>query len=229
MRQFWSDASNLVIGPAPDSPAIRLAQAVATSHPSGVTSPIPVITTRRMCFSQKCDGPSPASEDEPDQYRPTRAAPAARWSSCKSRLALVFVDVLDRIRDGADLFGGIVRDFDPELFLEGHHQLDDVEAVRAQIVDEAGILGHLFGFDSQMLHDDLLHAIRSIAHQTALLEWSMNFDRRPNAPDTQWQVGCHGAGHRALCREPAHFHRPGARFMPSQRTPHGSIATSTPD
>ena len=43
-------------------------------------------------------------------------------------------------------------------------ELDGVEAVGAQIVDEAGILGHLFGFDAQMLDDDFLHAIFDVAH-----------------------------------------------------------------
>ncbi len=36
-----------------------------------------------------------------------------------------------------DLLGGVIGDLDFELFLEGHHQLNDIEAVRAQIVDEA--------------------------------------------------------------------------------------------
>src|SRR5436190_10134298 len=40
--------SNLVIGPAPDFPATRAAQVLATSFPTGVTSPIPVTATRRV-------------------------------------------------------------------------------------------------------------------------------------------------------------------------------------
>src|SRR5216117_2528732 len=40
--------SNLVIGPAPDCPATRAAQVLATSFPTGVTSPIPVTATRRV-------------------------------------------------------------------------------------------------------------------------------------------------------------------------------------
>jgi hypothetical protein len=36
-----------------------------------------------------------------------------------------------------DLLGRVVGDLDAEFFLEGHHQLDGVEAVGAQIVDEA--------------------------------------------------------------------------------------------
>src|SRR5262249_7295348 len=44
--------------------------------------------------------------------------------------------------------------------LERHHQLDVVEGVRAQIVDEARLVGDLFRLDVQMLDDDLLHAFQ---------------------------------------------------------------------
>src|SRR5207253_5796222 len=42
--------SNRVIGPAPDCPATRAAQVLATSFPTGVTSPIPVTATRRVTY-----------------------------------------------------------------------------------------------------------------------------------------------------------------------------------
>jgi hypothetical protein len=53
------------------------------------------------------------------------------------------VDEAHRVLHGDDLLRGIVRDLAPELFLERHDQLDSVEAVRAQIVYEAGIVGDL--------------------------------------------------------------------------------------
>jgi hypothetical protein len=40
------DASNLVIGPPPDTPAVIARQVAATSLPTGVIEPIPVTTTR---------------------------------------------------------------------------------------------------------------------------------------------------------------------------------------
>src|SRR6267378_6618330 len=43
----WAE-SKRVIGPAPDCPATRAAQVLATSFPTGVTSPIPVTATRRV-------------------------------------------------------------------------------------------------------------------------------------------------------------------------------------
>ncbi|PAV74279.1 hypothetical protein WR25_27087 [Diploscapter pachys] len=74
----------------------------------------------------------------------------------------------DRVLDGRDLLGGIVGDLDPELFLERHDELDDVEAVGTQVVDEARVLGHLVGFDAEMLDDDLLHAVGGLAHVYSL-------------------------------------------------------------
>ena len=80
------------------------------------------------------------------------------------RSALVRLDILDRVAHGGDLLGGVVRNFDSELFLERHDQLDEVEAVGAQVVDEAGLLGDLLLLDAEMLDDNLLHAIRGLAH-----------------------------------------------------------------
>src|SRR5690348_17973104 len=48
-----------------------------------------------------------------------------------------------------DLLRRVVRDFDRELFLEGHHQLDRVERVGAEVVDELGIFLDLRRFDAE--------------------------------------------------------------------------------
>src|SRR5438128_2683680 len=134
-----------------------LAQLVSTSAPNGVTKPIPVTTTRRMPNSLMRNGP-----------------PARRWAGepffqhggarPPTGSALVAVDIADRVLDGRDLFGGVVRDLDPEFFLESHHELNDVEAVGAQIVDEAGVLGDLVRFDAEVFDDDLFHPVGSLAH-----------------------------------------------------------------
>ena len=54
------------------------------------------------------------------------------------RQAAFFVEERDGVADGLDRLGGVVRDLDAEFFLERHDELDRVEAVGAQIVDEAG-------------------------------------------------------------------------------------------
>src|SRR5689334_13840219 len=139
---------------------MRFLQVVSTSPPSGVTSPRPVTTTRRM-FS------TPSALPKQTASRSVREAVRSRLRKAagqRNRSALVLVDIVDRVADRRNFLGGIVRDFDPELLLEGHDQLDDVEAVRAEIVDEAGVLGHLVRLDAEMFDDDLLHPIGCLAH-----------------------------------------------------------------
>src|SRR6185312_1223778 len=77
---------------------------------------------------------------------------------------LRLVDELHSIADRDDGFGSVVRGFDTELFFERHHEFDGVETVRAKVFDERSGLGDLVGIDVQMLDDDLLNALGSIAH-----------------------------------------------------------------
>src|SRR5437016_13036953 len=94
--------SNRVIGPAPERPAMRPSQVLETLVPSGVTTPRPVIATRR-------------------------------------RIALfphLLVQVLHRLPHGAELLGLLVGDVDVEFLLEGHDQLNGVEAVGAEVLHE---------------------------------------------------------------------------------------------
>src|SRR5690606_5704233 len=210
---FWSEASKRVICPAPDFPASRLAQLVSTSPPSGVTKPSPVTTTRRIVFPFV--GPCPRKG--PHQIRrrvsikkasqPRRASAWDReagnaWAASPPRpaapdwtaLALVRLDIVDRVLDGGDLLGGIVGNLDAEFFFERHHQFDDVEAVGAQIVDEARLLGHLVGFDAQMFDDDLLNLFGRIAHAQFLFsDYGVNVGFCPRAQRGGWQEGWRAA------------------------------------
>src|SRR5262245_54210790 len=77
----------------------------------------------------------------------------------------VLLEELDGVADGQDVLGRVIGDLAAELLLEGHHELDRVQTVGAQVVDEAGVLGDLVGLHAQMLHDNLLHALSDIAHR----------------------------------------------------------------
>ena len=48
MRVESPDASNRVTGPTPETPDAKLFQNVSRSLPRGLTTPIPVTTTRRF-------------------------------------------------------------------------------------------------------------------------------------------------------------------------------------
>src|SRR5215469_15729655 len=138
MRAGRSETSKDWMAPIPDSPSISFFQTRSTPRPSGVTSPIPVTTTRLM--------PAYPNIDKPE----TRSA--------------VSLDKADGVFDGDDLLRGVVRNLAAEFLLERHHQLDRIEAVRSQVVDEAGVLGHLRLLDAEMLDDDFLHSIGDITH-----------------------------------------------------------------
>jgi hypothetical protein len=81
-----------------------------------------------------------------------------------SKGSAVRLDKIDRILDRHDLFGGIIRDLAPEFLFKGHYELDGVEAIGAQIVDKAGVFGHLRLIDAQMLDDDLFDPIVDVTH-----------------------------------------------------------------
>src|SRR4051794_20567060 len=103
-------------------------QLVSTSPPSGETIPRPVTTTRRIkqlpkkTNIEKTNGPPPWTGSRSCQAAPHRVGETPG-------LGLVGVDILDGVADRRDLLGGVVGNLDPELLLEGHDELDDVEAV----------------------------------------------------------------------------------------------------
>src|SRR5499426_2486023 len=97
--------SNRVTRVTPDVPANSPFQVAAVPIPSADTSPRPVTTTRLL------------------------KRPGSLLLSLAVRL-----DVIDRFLDARDLLGILVRDLDPELLLEGHHELHRVERVGAEVV-----------------------------------------------------------------------------------------------
>src|SRR3954470_14981388 len=98
------DASNLVIVATPLWPALMPAQFASVPIPSDDTRPMPVTTTRRLLVMALLLG-----------------------------LGVRF-DVLDGFLDASNLLGILVGDFDAELLLECHHELDGVERVGAEVV-----------------------------------------------------------------------------------------------
>ena len=74
-------------------------------------------------------------------------------------------EIRERITDGAKLLGILVGNVDVELLLELHHQLDDVEAVGAEVLDEAGLVGELLTLDAELLLDDVFDLLRVVGHE----------------------------------------------------------------
>src|SRR5262249_30500751 len=138
------EASNWVMGAAPDTPARRAFHVSSVPIASGDTSPTPVTTTLRSCA--KTSDPS---------------------DGLLLGLVRVLVDVVDGFLDPGDLLGVLVGNLDAELLLEGHHELDGIEAVRSEVVHERGLGSHQLLFDAELVHDDLLDAIRNRLHHSS--------------------------------------------------------------
>src|SRR4030095_8223293 len=106
IRAEYCDASKRVIGPMPLRPARMASQFACVPMASGDTTAPPVTTPRLL-------------------NHPPRLL-----------LLAVRLDVLDGLLDARDLLGVLVRDLDPELLLERHHELDGVERVGPQVIHE---------------------------------------------------------------------------------------------
>jgi len=73
-------------------------------------------------------------------------------------------DERNRVLNGGDFFGLVVRDFAIKFFFEGHHEFNSVQAVSAQIINETGRLNNLVGIHAQMLNNNAFYTFRNVAH-----------------------------------------------------------------
>src|SRR6185312_7969988 len=136
--QARSSTSKWVIRRAALRPLRSSLQPCSTPTPNGESRPMPVTTTRLIAVFSEC------------------------WAIMASGRSLV--DVLDGVADGQDRLGRVVRNLNAELFFESHDEFDRVQAVGAQIIDEAGAFGYLVGFDAEMFDNDLLDALCGVTH-----------------------------------------------------------------
>src|SRR5260370_4253032 len=173
--QGRSETSKFSTRAAPDSPATSRRHVASTPHASGVTMPRPVTATRLMrsvpssndaalalCAPSRVAG-RPQRDEGRTGRRPSRARGnlLGRETASPRALSLLIgrglLQELYRIADGDDRLGLVVGDLDPKLFFEGHHQLNRVERVGAEIVDEVRAVDDFVGFHAEVLDDDLLY------------------------------------------------------------------------
>src|SRR3990172_5810801 len=136
--------SKCVMREIPGLPARMLDQASVTVLPTGLMIPRPVMTTRRR------DNAAPLCVDCVDQRL--------------SALLRVADDVIDRLLHCRNLLGFLIRDLHLEFLLEGHHQLDRVERVGAEVIDEGRFVLGLGLVDAQLLGNDFLDALFYVFH-----------------------------------------------------------------
>src|SRR3546814_7980922 len=102
-----SDTSNACTALIPDSPSTSRFQQASAPHPSGVTAPMPVTTTRLISVSGL------VAHGDSGRIRP---APHVHALVPAATSGGVLLDEVDRVLHGHDLLRRIVRDLHPELF-----------------------------------------------------------------------------------------------------------------
>jgi hypothetical protein len=69
----------------------------------------------------------------------------------ESGTGLMRDDVVDRLADGRELAGVLVRDLQPELVLEVHDDLHQIERIRAEVFLERRLFRDLALVDAELL------------------------------------------------------------------------------
>src|SRR5580693_1656978 len=126
--QANAEASNAVMRSTPLLPASRACHTAPVVLPTEQIRPMPVMTTRL----------------------------AELLAKLLARLR-VLADVIHGIRHGANLLRILIGDFDIEGLFEGHHKLDRVERIGAQVIYERSAGRNLALIHTQLLHDNLFH------------------------------------------------------------------------
>src|SRR5215208_2241184 len=79
-------------------------------------------------------------------------------------LPAVLVDILHRIRDGANVFGILILDLEVELLLHRHDDFDQIERIGVEIADELGVHRYFVFVNTEPVGDDHANALKSRSH-----------------------------------------------------------------
>ncbi len=118
-------------------------------------------------FLRPAASPDSLSAGVPDRKRKAK--------SQRTSGLLMFLDVIDRLLDGAQLFLFAVRDLDAEGIFKGHHEFNGVKAVSAQIFDEGGLILDVGFIDAQLFSNNLLDTGFDIFFHLNLRDQIKNF------------------------------------------------------
>src|SRR3984885_12186935 len=152
IRLVRSDTSKVSILRAPLSLLRMRFQVGSTPQPSGDTMPRPVTTTRLISTTPAHDSRSTTINRWTARPRPIRLR---QYRAGASALRVLF-EKFCRGADGQNRLCGVVRDFTAEFFFKRHHELDGIEAVRTEVVNEASVVDHFFGFNTKVFDHNLL-------------------------------------------------------------------------
>src|SRR6266478_10233387 len=158
-------------------------QVGSTPQPSGDTMPRPVTTTRLMSST-----PSRIRRPMTRGRRTASHGPSGKHSSGPPRASALCVlfQKFRRVAHGQNRFRGIVGDLAAELFFESHHELDRIEAVSAQVVNEARVVDHFFGLNTKVFDHDLLNPLANLTHRSTSCLFPL--DPSPRRYEPSWSV-----------------------------------------
>src|SRR5258708_4707608 len=165
-----SATSNVSIRLAPLSLLRIRFQVGSMPQPSGDTMPRPVTTTRLISITPAPDLRSTTRSRWTARSRPVRLRQHRAGASAFRVLFEKFGGVANR----QNRFRRVVRDFAAEFFFKRHHQLDGIETVGAEVVNEARVVDHFFGFDTKVFDHDLFNPLANLTHRSTscLFHWT---------------------------------------------------------
>src|ERR1700737_108439 len=162
IRLVRSDTSNVSICLAPLSPFRMRFQVGSTPQPSGDTMPRPVTTTRLISNTPARSSWPIARSRWTVRLRPARL----RQHHAGASAFRVLLEKFRGVANGQNCFRGIVRNLATEFLFKGHHELDCIKAVGAEVVNEACVIDHLLRLDTKVFHHNLLNPLAYLAHRS---------------------------------------------------------------
>src|SRR6266436_259645 len=211
IRLVRSETSNVSIFLAPLSLLRIRFQVGSTPQPSGDTMPRPVTTTRLISSTPAHDWRPTTRNRWTARPRPVRLRQHRAGASAFCVLFEKFCGVADR----QNRFRGIVGNFATEFFFKRHHELDGIEAVGAEVVNEARVVDHFFGLNTKVFDHDLLNPLANLTHRSTSCLFPL--DPFPRRYEPSWSVNFPSQS-RIVLIWPSHSRpRPGERRQAPHR------------
>src|SRR5712671_8122896 len=182
IRLVRSETSKVSIFLAPLSLLRMRFQVGSTPQPSGDTMPRPVTTTRLISSTPANNSPPTTRNRWTAQTRPVRLR---RHRARASAFRVLFQEFCG-VADGQDRLGGIVGNFTTKLFFKRHHELDGIEAVGAEVVNEARVVDHFFGFNTKVFDHNLLNSLANLTHRSTSCLFPL--DPTPRRSEPSWSL-----------------------------------------
>src|SRR6266403_3326632 len=162
IRLVRSDTSNVLIFLAPLSLLRMRLQVGSTPQPRGDTMPRPVTTTRLISTTPTHDSRPKTRNRWTVRPRPGRF----RQHRARASAFRVLFKKLRGVTDGQNRLRGVIGNFATEFFFERHHELDRIEAVGAEVINEACVVDHFFGLNTKVFDHDLLNPLANLTHRS---------------------------------------------------------------